>query len=158
MALILWWRHLSWVDVSEEVAAERLFCSTAFTGVQSQHVIKQVQGCQRNTKHGRGTRWKKTNWFSRKKEIIKENYRIVFCALHTRLTVYTSFVKSSPCAKFIIRICNHWRRKSTTYILSTSMFPPMLPDLFTKTIHAFIRTLILINFGNSSPTSIKGKM
>lgn len=52
-ALVLWWGHLSRVHVSEEVAAESLFCSTALTGVQSQHVIKQVQGRQRNTKRSK---------------------------------------------------------------------------------------------------------
>lgn len=59
MALLLWRRHLSRIHISEEVAAESLFCSTALIWVQSQHVIKQVQGCRRNTKKQKGIKMTK---------------------------------------------------------------------------------------------------
>lgn len=45
---ILWWGHLVWVHVLEELAAQRLFGCAAFAGVQVQHVVKQVQGRRRD--------------------------------------------------------------------------------------------------------------
>lgn len=48
---ILWWGHLVWIHVLEEFTAQGLFSCTALAGVQVQHVIKQVQGRQRDAAH-----------------------------------------------------------------------------------------------------------
>lgn len=45
---VLWWGHLVWVHVFEELAAQSLLGCTAFAGIQVQHVVEQVQGRRRD--------------------------------------------------------------------------------------------------------------
>lgn len=46
--VLLWWRHLVRVHVSEKLAVERLLGCTPSAGVQVQHVVEKVQGRRRD--------------------------------------------------------------------------------------------------------------